>query len=192
MAVSMIFMALIITVILALIFVPAMLNSTAQLPANIAEQIDWLAIKDDELQSYLPDKKINAIKRYRDLTGCGLKEAKQAIEYVSANPDAKKGKRGLSANTEGAGVKDLLLEGRVDEAVQVYSAFMGVDEFTARDAINDLERELTAEANLSEIVDMDTIHDLLAEGEKIEAVKHYREQTGTDLASAKRAIDELE
>ena len=192
MAVSIIFMALIITVILALIFVPAMLNSSAQLPANIAEQIDWLAIKDDELQSYLPDKKINAIKRYRDLTGCGLKEAKQAIEYVIANPDAKKGKRGLSANTEGAGVKDLLLEGRIDEAVQVYSAFMGVDEFTARDAINDLERELMAEANLSEIVDMDTIHDLLAEGKKIEAVKHYREQTGTDLASAKRAIDELE
>ena len=84
------------------------------------------------------------------------------------------------------------IEDRIDEAIQVYSAFMGVDEFTARDAINDLEHELMAEANLSEIVDMDTIHDLLLEGKKIEAVKHYREQTGTDLASAKRAIDELE
>lgn len=192
MAVSIIFMAIIIALALGLLFTLVALNTKAKFPENISESIDWTAIKDNELQSYLPDKKIAAIKRYRELTGVGLKEAKLAIEYVIDNPDAKKGKRGLSANTDGAGVKDLLLEGRFEEAVQVYSAFMGVDEFTAHDAVVELERELTAEANLSDTVDMNMIHDLLADGKKIEAIKHYKEQTGTDLASAKRAIEDME
>lgn len=160
--------------------------------SDVSKHIDWSAINDAELQSYLPDKKINAIKRYRELTGAGLNEAKVAIEYVIAHPDAKKRKHGLSANTDGAGIKDLLLEGRIEEAVEVYSAFMGVDEFTARDAIADLERELSAEANLSDSVDMNTLHDLLAEGKKIEAIKHYKEQTGANLVTAKRAIEDME
>ena len=115
-------------------------------------------------------KKINAIKRYRDLTGARLKEAKFAIEYVIAHPDAKKRKHGLSANTEGAGIKDLVLEGRFEEAVAVYSAFMGVDEFTARDAVTDLEHELSAEATLSDNVDVNTLQDLLAEGKENQTI----------------------
>ncbi len=75
---------------------------------------------------------------------------------------------------------------------QFKSAFMGVDEFTAHDTVVELERELTAEANLSDTVDMNRIHDLLADGKKIQAIKHYKEQTGTDLASAKRAIEDME
>ncbi|GAB5490784.1 MAG: hypothetical protein Phog2KO_09990 [Phototrophicaceae bacterium] len=160
--------------------------------SDASKNIDWSAINDSELQSYLPNKKINAIKRYRELTGTDLRDAKSAIEYVIAHPDAKKRKYGLSANTEGAGVKDLVLEGRIEEAVEVYSAFMGVDEFTARDAVADLERELSAEANLTDGVDVSTLHDLLAEGKKIEAIKHYKEQTGADLREAKRAIEDME
>jgi len=166
-------------------------NGQQSFPENMSEMIDWSVIDDYELQSYLPNLKINAIKRYRELTGVGLKEAKQAIDYVIAHPDAKKGKRGISGNTDGAGVRDLLLEGRFDAAVDLYAAFMGVDEFTARDAVEAMQGDLDAEANLSDD-NFDNIRHLLARGNKIEAIKQYKELTGSGLADAKRAVEEME
>lgn len=106
---------------------------------------DWDALQDDELQSYLPDNKINAIKRYRELTDLGLKEAKDAIDYIVANPDAiHKSKSAASrlVDTEGAGIRDLIAEGRFDEATDVYAAFMGVDLFSARNAIRAMAHEM--------------------------------------------------
>src|SRR5688572_21616159 len=79
-------------------------NPDLKAAANMAKDIDWDAIADEELQSYLPNNKINAIKRYRELTGEGLKEAKDAVEYAIAHPE-KKGRGGLNANTGGAGVR---------------------------------------------------------------------------------------
>lgn len=157
--------------------------------AYTAESIDWNAIADAELQSYLPDNKINAIKRYRELTGVGLKEAKDAVEYAIAHPEsAKKGRSSMEADTGGAGVRDLIAEGRIEEAVTVYAAFMGVDEFTARDAVANLERQLNAENRLSDD-GMDTVRDLVAEGNKLEAIKQYRLLTGVGLKEAKDAIE---
>lgn len=191
MATMMIFMAIIIALVLLLFFVAAS-NNNPTFPSNVADMIDWSAIADDELQSYLPHQKINAIKRYRELTGVGLKEAKLAVEYVIANPQLKKIKTGLAADTGGAGVRDLVLEGRDDEAVDVYAAFMGVDEFTAREAIADLRRQINAEAKLSDDAELIDIRQMLDEGRKIEAIKHYMLQTGLSLAESKRAIEEME
>jgi ribosomal protein L7/L12 len=162
-------------------------NPDLKATANMAKDIDWDAIADEELQSYLPNNKINAIKRYRELTGEGLKEAKDAVEYAIAHPE-KKGRGGLNANTGGAGVRDLIVEGRVDEAVTVYAAFMGVDEFTAKDAVLELERQLTAENRLSDD-GMDTVRVLLDAGNKIEAIKQYRLLTGVGLKEAKDAVE---
>jgi ribosomal protein L7/L12 len=162
-------------------------NSTQGYSATIAKDVDWDAIADEELQSYLPNNKINAIKRYRELTGEGLKEAKDAVEYAIAHPE-KRGRGGLNANTGGAGVRDLIVEGRINEAVTVYAAFMGVDEFTAKDAVLELERQLTAENRLSDD-GMDTVRDLLDSGNKIEAIKQYRLLTGVGLKEAKDAVE---
>ena len=155
--------------------------------------IDWDAIADPELQSYLqPNTKIQAIKRYRDLTDAGLKEAKDAIEYVLDNPDGmKKGKMSGAVDTDGAGVRDLIAEGRIDEAVKVYAAFMGVDEFTARNAIDQMQRADEAETRLSS-EGMDKVWSLLNSGNKIEAIKAYREMTGLGLKEAKDEIDRME
>jgi ribosomal protein L7/L12 len=151
--------------------------------------IDWDALADAELQSYLPNNKINAIKRYRELTNVGLKEAKDAVEYAIAHPEsAKKGRSGLDVNTGGAGVRDLILEGRIDEAVTVYAAFMGVDEFTAKDAVANLERQLNAETRLNDD-GMNSVRDLLEQGNKIEAIKQYRLLTGVGLKEAKDAVE---
>lgn len=178
-------------IIAALLF--AMIIAGASKQSNIApmqiEAIDWDAIADSELQSYLPNMKINAIKRYRELTGVGLKEAKDAVEYAIAHPEAaKKGRRALDADTGGAGVRDLIVEGRIDEAVSVYAAFMGVDEFTARDAIASLEAQLNAENRLSDD-GMDTVRELLETGDKLEAIKQYRLLTGVGLKEAKDAVE---
>jgi hypothetical protein len=61
------------------------------------------------------------------------------ITYVMANPDVlKKGKRPDAPAADGAGIHDLIAAGKVEEAVEVYAAFNGVDQFTARAAV--LER----------------------------------------------------
>jgi ribosomal protein L7/L12 len=166
-------------------------NQSKNWPANMSEVVNWDAMADAELQSSLPDMKINAIKRYRELTGVGLKEAKDAIEFVMAHPDsANKGRSSLKADTGGAGVRDLIAEGRIDEAVTIYAAFMGVDEFTARTAISELECQLSAENRLSDD-GMDTVRELLDGGNKIEAIQQYRLLTGVGLKEAKDAVEEM-
>jgi ribosomal protein L7/L12 len=161
--------------------------------SKLDSEIDWDAIADPELQSYLqPNTKIQAIKRYRDLTDAGLKEAKDAIEYVMENPDGmKKGKSSGVVDTDAAGVRDLIAEGRIDEAVKVYAAFMGVDEFTARNAIEKMQREDGAETRLS-TESMDEVRTLLDAGNKIEAIKAYREMTGLGLKEAKDEVERME
>jgi hypothetical protein len=42
----------------------------------------------------------------------------------------------------GAGIRDLLEEGQRDEAIEIYRKFTGVDQYTARDAIDALAREM--------------------------------------------------
>ena len=94
-------------------------------------------------------------------------------------------------DTEGAGVRDLLAEGRIDEAVKVYAAFMGVDEFTARAAVEQMQREDSAVGRLSD-ENMDEIRAALQEGNKIVAIKLYREYSGLGLKEAKDIIDQME
>ncbi|MEO1290255.1 MAG: hypothetical protein AAFV93_21090, partial [Chloroflexota bacterium] len=66
--------------------------------------------------------------------------------------------------------------------------FMGVDEFTARDAIHELQREINAEANLMDI-DTNELLQLIDEGDKIGAYKRYMAQTGASLEEAKQFIE---
>jgi len=80
--------------------------------------------------------KIDAIKRYREATGLGLKDAKDAIEAIAA--------------------------GRISAHVV---AHMPVSE--------------------------PTVTTLLLAGNKIEAIKRYREATGLGLKEAKEAVDAL-
>lgn len=147
--------------------------------------VDYVALNDADLQSYLPDRRINAIKRYRQLTGANLKTAKEIIDWAVANPsEVTKGKgAGQPADTEGAGVRDLIAAGEIDEAVRVYAAFMGVDKFTAQEAVEQMQREY----RLS-----DDVADLLAQGRKVQAIQAYMNTTGVDLVTAKAAVEEMQ
>jgi hypothetical protein len=43
---------------------------------------------------------------------------------------------------DASGIRDLLEEGREEEAVEVYQKFAGVDEYTARDMVEQIKREM--------------------------------------------------
>lgn len=200
MSVSVLFLVAIIIVGAALIFVvPWALNRYAEQYDSrntLFEAIDWDALRDDTLQSYLPDQKINAIKRYRELTGQNLSASKFAIDFIVKHPERLKKRTAPNADDAGAGVRDLVAEGRYEDAEKVYAAYMGVDVFTAKDAVMGIRRDVNAEAALEDSAgdddDADSIRALLDAGRKIEAIKLYMAHTGVDLKTAKQAIDGLE
>ena len=167
-------------------------------PLTEPQDFDPDAIADSLLQSEIAQgRKINAIKRYRELTGVGLKEAKDAVEWglhLGIEGDEKK-KRSAAESFSDAGIRDLLREDRFDEAVELYAKFAGVDEYTAREAVEDIAREARLESD-DEVqrldVDMFAILDLLRAGKKIEAIKRYQQSTGVGLKEAKDAVEALE
>lgn len=142
---------------------------TAQQAVTEAKRVDFAALADVELQDYLPDKKMAAAERYRELTGIGLAEAQWIIDIYVAFPEldekkamqlyleearaefeekyAKGSRRKRKLNrladeNQGEGIRDLIAEGRLHEAASVYAQFMGVDEFTARATIEDMVHDL--------------------------------------------------
>lgn len=156
--------------------------------------VDWAAVRDERVAQYLPDRKIDAIKAYREITNVGLKEAKDAIEYALANPHkiekSEKGFNALGASMSNAGIRDLLDAGKFEEAVDAYRTFTGVDTFTARNAVEELQREIDrviiSAGNDTEI------WQALRDGKKIEAVKLYRQIYNVGLKEAKDAVDAME
>ncbi len=163
-------------------------------PSLSPEQIDWSAVNDDRIQVALDrGNKIEAIKVYRELTGLGLKEAKDAIEYLMAHPDYVGEKKKRAAyDTMDAGIRDMIQEGRINEAIEVYQKFAGVDEYTAMDAVAEIEHELR-QGESTEASDIDDrVRNLALEGKKIEAIKLYREMTGLGLKEAKDAVEGME
>lgn len=105
--------------------------------ASIPEPLTWTADLEKEVRSLLDQgRKIEAVKAYKDHTGCGLKDAKDAVEALQ-----------LSAS--------LPIRSEPD---------------------GDLDAEVLR---------------LLGQGEKIKAVKFYREQTGGTLYDSKQAVESL-
>jgi ribosomal protein L7/L12 len=157
------------------------------------DTIDGAAFQDERIQEALNrGNKIEAIKVYRELTSVGLKEAKDAIEYLIANPDAVSEKKKRAAyDTMDAGIRDMIQEGRIDEAIEVYQKFAGVDEYTAMDAVAEIEHELRQGTGVEGVDIDDRVRRLVDEGKKIEAIKLYREMTGLGLKEAKDAVEQL-
>lgn len=141
--------ALILIVIVGIIvlLINYMLRSQRQNPSDSSPRptvTDWEAITDEVVQAEMANgNKIGAIKRYRELTGVGLKDAKDAIDYAMLHPDEAGDKKKKAAyDAQDAGIRDLILDGRLDEAIDIYQKFAGVDEYSARDAVEAIAREL--------------------------------------------------
>jgi hypothetical protein len=82
------------------------------------------------------------------------------------------------------GIRDMLAEGRVHEAVAAYRDFTGVDEFTARKVIDDMLREMRLDDTVR-----DTVKDLLKVGNKAAAIEAYQSATGAALAEALEYVE---
>lgn len=90
-------------------------------------------------------------------------------------------------------VVQLVQQGQKLMALKVYRDETGYDLSTCKDVIDEVERQLK-ETALRETLDMqpdDEVIQLLKRGEKLMAVKVYKEKTGCDLILAKNYIDEL-
>lgn len=126
----------VILVVLSFVMVAWWLNSgklTSDFTQPVA--IDPAAASDPEvLDSLAAGQKINAIRRYRELTGVSLKEAKDAIDYLELNP-ARKKKTGGGTLPVDAGIRDMIRRGQKEEAIRAYQNFTGVSLSDARDEI---------------------------------------------------------
>ncbi|MCY3019047.1 MAG: ribosomal protein L7/L12 [Planctomycetota bacterium] len=93
-------------------------------------------------------RKIEAIKLYREFAGVGLKEAKDAVERLEAEPDSGP-PTDLPASTRipedgWSLIRAALADGRKIEAIKLYREFTGVGLKEAKDAVGKLEKELRA------------------------------------------------
>jgi len=146
---------------------------------------------DDQLMDLIRSgKKIEAIKEYRERTGAGLKEAKDAVEALE---------RGGSIVTRSANeratdqeIVDLLQSGEKIGAIKLYRERTGAGLKEAKDAVESLER--SESLTKPEVAGRDLeqqIVDLLQAGKKIEAIKLFRDKTGRGLAESKQAVEAL-
>lgn len=85
-----------------------------------------------------------------------------------------------------AGLRDLIAAGELQEAEELYQRFTGVDEFTARDAVADLAREI----RLTQISTQ--VQQALDTGDKAAAIEAYQAQTGASLAEALAYVEALQ
>jgi ribosomal protein L7/L12 len=86
----------------------------------------------------------------------------------------------------------LLRDGRKIEAIKLYRDLTGAGLKEAKDAVEALERDgsLPTTRDASSGDDADLL-DLLRTGQKIRAIKLYRDKTGAGLAESKNAVEAL-
>ncbi|MCA9912780.1 MAG: hypothetical protein KC496_05510 [Anaerolineae bacterium] len=86
-----------------------------------------------------------------------------------------------------AGIRNLLQEGRMQEAVQIYQQFTGVDQFTAQAEVAQLQREIRLGGTTG-----DELTALLKEGKKAAAIERYQQLYGGSLEEALAAVESIE
>jgi large subunit ribosomal protein L7/L12 len=89
-------------------------------------------------------------------------------------------------------VRALLIDGRKIEAIKLYRNMTGAGLKEAKDAVEALERDGSLPNRDKPMSGGDAdILDLLRGGQKIRAIKLYRDRTGSGLAEAKEAVEAL-
>ncbi len=159
--------------------------------------------------------KVEAIKAYRAKTNVGLAEAKAAVEAMQAGlpvavPQAPQADWGQSGAADNAGkleeIQNLLQQGNKIEAIKIYREMTGVGLKEAKDAVEAMQAGQPVEISQVTMVGgaaagaafassaalMDEVKRLLRAGQKIDAIKAYREYFNVGLADAKNAVEAAE
>jgi ribosomal protein L7/L12 len=151
-------------------------------------------------------QKINAIKLVREKTRWGLKEAKDFVDAFEAGkplpppPPARDYPR-PSQKTTGAPdwstIRQYLEARNKIQAIKIYREQTGATLKDAKEAVEMFERgQIPPAPNYpapapSSGINLVEIRQLLAKGNKIEAVKRYRQQTGQSLEEALNFINAM-
>ena len=143
--------------------------------------------------------KIEAIKRVRQRTGLGLKEAKDFVEALAAGeggslPVVSAPAMPGTDEQELAEIRALAARGNKIEAIKRVRQRTGLGLKEAKDFVEALPAAgpATLPASIQRSApDLVEVHALALAGNKIEAIKRYRELTGVGLKEAKDYVDSL-
>ena len=103
-----------------------------------------------------------------------------------------------------AALRDLITNGRKIEAIKFYREQTGLGLKEAKDAVEAMEEAMRSGAPLPVQQDQeathrllldiksDLLHELIFAGQKIRAIKFYREEYGVGLKEAKEAVEAIE
>jgi ribosomal protein L7/L12 len=105
----------------------------------------------DDIKAHIAaGRKIEAIKLYRDATGAGLAEAKEAVELIEAGkPPKPDSNASLGGDRALLAVSDLVAQGNKIEAIRRYREATGLGLKEAKDAVDALERQVNPDAVLA-------------------------------------------
>jgi ribosomal protein L7/L12 len=174
-------------------------QSRPMLSAERYTELNSLLIDEEAIRDQLRSgNKIRAIKLYREQTGVGLKEAKDAVEMMEQGRQHMLFSEQAQMYRGDDAIEYMLISGNKINAIKLYRQRMGVGLKEAKDAIDRMALELkiaqSKESKQTERgqVDPDELQRLILAGQKINAIKYYREVTGVGLKEAKEAVDWLE
>lgn len=192
------------------VIVPAELRSAPSNPAELFKQVSALG----DIAALARTDKLEAIKRYRQLFNVGLAEAQEAIEQM-ATGHIREATNLITTTPTFAGasaapltepqaleqIQKHLGAGNKIEAIKVYRQATGVGLKEAKDAVEAMQAGQAIAFNVatprlqSTAQDPATIAELralLQRGNKIEAIKIYRQATGVGLKEAKDAVEAMQ
>jgi hypothetical protein len=86
-----------------------------------------------------------------------------------------------------AGLRDLIQEGRIQEATELYRRFTGIDEMAAQNYVRNMAREIRLSDESYQAVKR-----LLKTEGKAAAIEAYQSQTGVELADALEYVESIE
>ncbi|MBI5715688.1 MAG: ribosomal protein L7/L12 [Chloroflexi bacterium] len=152
---------------------------------------------------------IDAIKLYREITNAGLKEAKDAVESLQrGDPFIRLDDVSTTATPQAEKMKEvvrLIKGGNKIEAIKLFREATGVGLKEAKDAVEAIERNRSATINTvttstpyttapatPQAAAMQEVIRLVQSGNKIEAIKKFRELYGVGLKEAKDVIDGMD
>jgi ribosomal protein L7/L12 len=150
----------------------------------------------DELESLLKQKKkISAIKLFRQETGADLKEAKLAVEQIEEELYREEYVVLLADHQEQrVELESLLRAGHKIAAIKRYRQITGLELRQAKRDIEEMQiglRPLSAEELHAKVDNVDALQSLLQSGNKLQAIKLYRQSHGVGLKEAKEAVEAL-
>jgi ribosomal protein L7/L12 len=160
------------------------------LPASIGSVRASEDLKEQVYALLADGQKIIAVKLFRQRTGVGIKQAKEAVEAIGrGEPFSIPESVEETFEQELAGLLD---QGQKIEAIKLYRERTGAGLKEAKDAVDAIQQgERPQDPEDGENQFHEILVSLLKQGRKIDAIKVFREVTGSGLKESKEVIESI-